>query len=51
MLGMMRSRGPGSVGFRPEAIEQVTPSVLRLLSRYLSRKIGIEVRPPISTAG
>jgi aminoglycoside phosphotransferase (APT) family kinase protein len=47
MLGMMRVRGPESVGFRPEAIAEVTPSVLRLLSRYLSRKSGLEVRPTL----
>jgi aminoglycoside phosphotransferase (APT) family kinase protein len=41
MFGMMRTRGPESVGFRPEAIENVTPSVLRLLSRYASRKAGV----------
>ncbi len=45
MLGMMRVRGPESVGFRTEAIEQVTPSVLRLLSRYLSNKTGVPVTP------
>ncbi len=43
MFGMMRSRGPQSVGFRPAAIENVTPSVLRLLSRYASRKTGVLV--------
>ncbi len=41
MFGMMRVRGPESVGFRPEAIENVTPSVVRLLSRYASRKVGV----------
>ncbi len=45
MLGMVRVRGPESVGFRTEAIEQVTPSVLRLLSRYLSNKTGVPVTP------
>jgi len=43
MFGMMRARGPESVGFRPEAIENVTPSVVRLLSRYASRKVGVPV--------
>jgi aminoglycoside phosphotransferase (APT) family kinase protein len=43
MLGMMRVRGPQSVGFRPGAISQVTPSVLRLLSRYVARKTGTAV--------
>jgi aminoglycoside phosphotransferase (APT) family kinase protein len=45
MLGMMRARGPESVGFRSEAIEQVTPSVLRLLSRYLAKKTTLPVTP------
>ncbi len=40
MLEMMRARGPRSVGFQPGAISQVTPSVLRLLSRYVARKTG-----------
>ena len=44
MLGMMATRGPESVGFRPEAIREVTPGVVRLLSRYASRKSGVEVR-------
>jgi aminoglycoside phosphotransferase (APT) family kinase protein len=43
MFGMMRVRGPESVGFRPEAIQNVTPSVVRLLSRYASRKAGVPV--------
>jgi aminoglycoside phosphotransferase (APT) family kinase protein len=43
MFGMMRVRGPESVGFRPEAIQNVTPSVMRLLSRYASRKAGAPV--------
>jgi aminoglycoside phosphotransferase (APT) family kinase protein len=43
MFGMMRVRGPESVGFRPEAIENVTPSVVRLLSRYAGRKAGVPV--------
>jgi aminoglycoside phosphotransferase (APT) family kinase protein len=40
MLGMMRARGPEIVGFRPEAISEVTPAVVRLLSRYATRKSG-----------
>ena len=40
MLGMMRARGPEAVGFRPEAISEVTPAVVRLLSRYATRKSG-----------
>jgi aminoglycoside phosphotransferase (APT) family kinase protein len=43
MFGMMRARGPESMGFRPEAIQNVTPSVVRLLSRYASRKTGVPV--------
>jgi aminoglycoside phosphotransferase (APT) family kinase protein len=39
-FGMMRTRGPASVGFHPVAIANVTPDVLRLLSRYASRKSG-----------
>lgn len=46
MLGMMRVRGPESVGFRPGAISEVTPSVLRLLSRYTARRIGVPVTVP-----
>jgi aminoglycoside phosphotransferase (APT) family kinase protein len=43
MFGMMRVRGPESAGFRPEAIENVTPSVVGLLSRYTRRKTGVSV--------
>ena len=46
MLGMMRVRGPESVGFRPGAISEVTPSVLRLLNRYVARKTGARVTVP-----
>lgn len=44
MLGMMRARGPETVGFRPEAAAEVTPAVLRLLSRYATVKSGVPVR-------
>ena len=44
MLGMMRARGPEVVGFRREAIAEVTPAVVRLLSRYATRKSGAAVR-------
>jgi aminoglycoside phosphotransferase (APT) family kinase protein len=44
MLGMMRARGAEMVGFRPEAIVEVTPAVVRLLSRYATRKSGASVR-------
>lgn len=43
MFGMMRTRGPQSVGFRPGAIAEVTPSVQCLLLRYVARKIGSRV--------
>jgi aminoglycoside phosphotransferase (APT) family kinase protein len=45
-FGMMRTRGPASVGFRPEAIANVTPDVVRLLTRYASRKSGVSVSLP-----
>ena len=44
MLGMMRARGPEIVGFRPESISEVTPAVVRLLSRYATRKSGAAAR-------
>jgi aminoglycoside phosphotransferase (APT) family kinase protein len=44
MFGMMRVRGPEAVGFRPDAIKNVTPDVVRLLSRYTARKTGVPVR-------
>lgn len=44
MLGMMRARGPEIVGFRPESISEVTPAVIRLLSRYATRKSGASAR-------
>ncbi len=40
MLGMMRRCGAETVGFRAEAIGEVTPAVVRLLSRYAARKSG-----------
>jgi aminoglycoside phosphotransferase (APT) family kinase protein len=43
MLGMMRAHGPEVVGFRREAIHEVTPAVVRLLSRYATRKSGAAV--------
>jgi len=46
MLGMMRVRGPQSVGFRQGAISEVTPSVIRLLSDYVARKTGAAVTIP-----
>jgi aminoglycoside phosphotransferase (APT) family kinase protein len=44
MLGMMKARGPETVGFRSEAIGEVTPGVVRLLTRYAERKSGASVR-------
>ena len=44
MLGMMKARGPETVGFRSEAIGEVTPAVVRLLTRYAERKSGASVR-------
>lgn len=42
-FGMMRARGPEAAGFRPQAIENVTPPVVRLLSRYVARRAGVPV--------
>ncbi|MGH7987205.1 MAG: phosphotransferase family protein [Candidatus Acidiferrales bacterium] len=42
-FGMMRTRGPEAIGYRPEAIVHVTPAVVRLLSRYTARKTGVPV--------
>jgi aminoglycoside phosphotransferase (APT) family kinase protein len=41
MFGMMLTRGADAAGFRPEAMTNVTPAVVRLLSRYATRKIGV----------
>jgi aminoglycoside phosphotransferase (APT) family kinase protein len=43
MFGMMHTRGAEAIGLRPQAIENVTPSVVRLLSRYAAKKIGVPV--------
>jgi len=43
MMGMMHARGAEVCGFRPEAIGEVTPAVVRLLSRYAARKSGAAV--------
>jgi hypothetical protein len=42
-FGMMQTRGPEAVGYQPQAIENITPSVVRLLSRYAARKSGVPV--------
>ncbi|HVN27898.1 MAG TPA: phosphotransferase [Candidatus Binataceae bacterium] len=44
MMGMMHARGAEVMGYRPEAIGEVTPAVVRLLSRYAARKSGAAVR-------
>ncbi len=43
MLGMMRVRGAESVGFRAEALQEVTPTVIRILARYTAQKSGVQV--------
>jgi aminoglycoside phosphotransferase (APT) family kinase protein len=52
MLGMMHTRGAETVGFRTEALGEVTPAVVRLLSRYAARKSGasvaIEMTPAVA---
>lgn len=45
-LGMMRSRGAESVGYRAEAVNEVTAPVLQLLARYAARKCGVPIVPP-----
>lgn len=45
-FGMMRTRGPESVGYRPAAIANVTPDVVHLLTRYAARKSGGAVAIP-----
>ncbi|HYL60425.1 MAG TPA: phosphotransferase [Candidatus Acidoferrales bacterium] len=44
LYGMMRARGPQSVGFRAEALTEITPPAVRALSRYATRKAGTQVR-------
>ena len=46
-LGMMLSRGAESVGYRAEAVSEVTRPVLELLSRYATRKCRIPIVPPV----
>jgi aminoglycoside phosphotransferase (APT) family kinase protein len=45
-LGMMLTRGAESVGYRAEAVGEVTPPVLQLLARYASRKCKVPIIPP-----
>ena len=46
-FGMMVTRGPESVGYRPAAITNITPDVVRLLTRYTSRKASVSVSVPL----
>ncbi len=41
MFGLMQTQGAEAAGFRRDAIAHVTPDVVRLLSRYASRRIGV----------
>ncbi|MGO9061898.1 MAG: phosphotransferase family protein [Candidatus Binataceae bacterium] len=45
-LGMIASRGAESVGYRSEASREVTRPVLKLLTRYASRKCGVPIVAP-----
>ncbi len=40
LYGMMRARGPESVGYRAESISEITPPAVRALTRYATRKCG-----------
>jgi aminoglycoside phosphotransferase (APT) family kinase protein len=42
--GMMRARGPEALGYRAEALDQITDPAVRALTRYASRKSGTVVR-------
>ncbi len=42
-FGLMRMRGAEAAGFRPQAISEVTPTVLRLLARQVGRVSGVSV--------
>jgi aminoglycoside phosphotransferase (APT) family kinase protein len=50
MFGIMRALGPEAAGFRPGAIANVTPGVVRLLSRYTERKAGLPVSIPAAAS-
>ncbi len=45
-VGMMLARGAESVGYRAEAVEEVTNQVLQLLARYATRKCRVPIVPP-----
>jgi aminoglycoside phosphotransferase (APT) family kinase protein len=42
-LGMMLQAGAESVGYRRQALAEVTPGVMKLLARYFERKSGLTV--------
>ncbi len=44
LFGMMRTRGPETVGFRAEALTEITRPAVRALTRYATRKAGTPVR-------
>ncbi|HKD65574.1 MAG TPA: phosphotransferase [Candidatus Binataceae bacterium] len=44
--GMMLARGAESVGYRAEAVGEITGAVLELLARYATRKCRIPIVPP-----
>jgi len=46
-LGMIASRGAESVGYRGEAAHEVTAPVLKLLTRYATRKCGVPIVAPM----
>src|SRR5262249_7807916 len=43
-MGMMQTRGPETVGYRPNAVNELTPAMVRLLVRFVERKSGASVR-------
>jgi aminoglycoside phosphotransferase (APT) family kinase protein len=45
-LGMMLGRGAESVGYRAEAVSEVTRPVLDVLARYATRKCQLPIVPP-----
>jgi aminoglycoside phosphotransferase (APT) family kinase protein len=46
MFSLMRARGAESAGHRPQAIAEVTPAVLRALSRRIARLTGCHLVSP-----
>ena len=45
-LGMMLNRGAESVGYRAQAVSEVSAPVLQVLARYATRKCRIPIVPP-----